>query len=55
MCGEGGKREEGKDGEGTMCDCPLQGISAEESKLDPWTNVAKFKLKAEQALATIAG
>ena len=38
-----------------MCDCPLQGISAEESKLDPWTNVAKFKLKAEQALATIAG
>ena len=52
---EGGEREEGKEGEKTMHDCPLQGISTEESKLDPWTNVAKFKLKAEQALATIAG
>ena len=38
-----------------MCYCPLQGISTEESKLDPWTNVAKYKLKAEQALATIPG
>ena len=54
-CEEG--REGGKEGERerTVCYCPLQGISTEESKLDPWTNVAKYKLKAEQALATIPG
>jgi len=32
-----------------------QGISNEDSKLEPWTTLAKYKLKAEQSLSNIPG
>ena len=35
--------------------CCCQGISKEDSKLDPWTLIAKHKLAAEKALADIPG
>ena len=34
---------------------PLQGISNERSKLDPWTLIAKHKLAAEKAISAIEG
>ena len=37
------------------CCIPPQGESSEESKLDPWTVLAKYKLKAEEALKNVPG
>ena len=38
-----------------MCIIILQGISTERSKVDPWTQIAKYHLKAENAFKQIEG